>query len=363
MRIVGFALLLAACRPALAPELVEDDRPNLVQDAPPRAPGNAFGFTLPANGNVVASPFTTRRTWAMLALDLDEGRRSAIAAATGLPKERIVDVLAGETSTMTAPGLELAAHGWFRGLPDDEVRNDMARGFGASVDEITSSEPINAWIARYTGITNLIPSVEPETTRVLVNTLTFHGAWMTPFDRRATTDAPFALGERTIMVPTMHATDRFAFARSRTASFVALPCNEGETALFFAVPTHGTLAALESELAGGLFERALASLTVEEGIVALPRFRLRTAERRNAQDVLPALADDTTLLFSSVSLEVDETGATAAVADAAETMPTAIPPLGPPRLRVFRADRPFLVWLLHAKTGRILVAGRVVDPR
>ena len=356
MRALAILVGLVACtRPAdraetplayAAPVIIEDASIT-VTDAPrPRSAANAFTFAFrdEADGNTAASGLTLRRAWLLAAL---------------------------------------AAHAWFAPgtVPAADVRADLERALDAGSDSFVrgagGAVPINDWVARQTGLRDLVRDPDAHTQRVLVSTLRYRAPWMKPFAPASTRPSPFALAGRgetrastpRAEVPMMTEEAELPFARSEHASFVALPLGERDAFLMLAVPTSGTLAQLEDELRAGLHERAVAGLSLAEGIVELPRFRI--TGHRSTTALPPAYAELSTIadevaIHERVAIDVDEAGASAVAAAAVVPATIATRPDGPPpprRLRVFRADRPFLYWLVHARTSEVLVSGRVVDPR
>lgn len=388
MRALAILVGLVACtRPAdraetplayAAPVIIEDASIT-VTDAPrPRSAANAFTFAFrdEADGNTAASGLTLRRAWLLAAL---AGHR-ALLPVLGVAS---VDAIAAERARLDAPGLALAAHAWFAPgtVPAADVRADLERALDAGSDSFVrgagGAVPINDWVARQTGLRDLVRDPDAHTQRVLVSTLRYRAPWMKPFAPASTRPSPFALAGRgetrastpRAEVPMMTEEAELPFARSEHASFVALPLGERDAFLMLAVPTSGTLAQLEDELRAGLHERAVAGLSLAEGIVELPRFRI--TGHRSTTALPPAYAELSTIadevaIHERVAIDVDEAGASAVAAAAVVPATIATRPDGPPpprRLRVFRADRPFLYWLVHARTSEVLVSGRVVDPR
>jgi serpin B len=175
----------------------------------------------------------------------------------------------------------------------------------------------------------------------------------------------------------MHGRGSYAFAEARDAAFVALRHAGAETFLLLGVPTGASsIAALEGSIDGGLFERVLRALRTREGTVQIPRFRVSFKLDLGARDFPEPLRTPLTLgdygdldlarnlrVLHSADIDVDEEGTVAVAATAVVTGPVAAPPTEPPpRPRRFVADRPFLFWLVHARTSRILLQGRVTDP-
>lgn len=247
---------------------------------------------------------------------------------------------------------------------------------------------INGWVEEQTHdrIRDLIPdgAVDDTTRLVLVNAVYFHGSWLRAFDAERTTDLPFfAPDEDPASVPTMRATGG-RYGEDDGVQLLELPYAGEDLAMLVVLPREREgLGALEAELAGDDVTR-WAGLVREDAAldVQLPRFRIET-ESIALREVLSSLgmgvAFTDTATFGRISepgqipltidnvyhrvfVEVNEEGTEAAAATAVVMVErsSASMPRVPPR---FHADHPFLFFLRDTRSGAILFAGRVVDPR
>jgi serpin B len=143
------------------------------------------------------------------------------------------------------------------------------------------------------------------------------------------------------------------------------------------VPDEGKFAEVESSLATGLIDDAVAGLSEGTPVnLAMPKFKFRTQAGLN--DILKALGmtnafDPMTADFSGMTAQeklyisdvvheayiaVDEEGTEAAAATAVVMRATA----APMEVMPLKIDRPFLFALRDRATGALLFLGRVTGP-
>jgi len=243
---------------------------------------------------------------------------------------------------------------------------------------------INAWVEDQTAqkIRNLLPSgsLDDRTRLVLVNAIHFLGTWQEPFPVDATADAPFHR-ERggDVAVPFMHVTGRFGYAEMDDVQILALPYKGDALEMVLVLPEAGTsLTAVESRLDAGVLAGWLASPAPARVAVGLPRLHLETsfdlATTLGAMGMPTAFTREAdfsgmttggeALLIDKVVhkayLDVDEKGTEAAAATGIVMIVTSARPVE--ELKVFTADRPFVLAIRHKASGAILFMGRVADP-
>ncbi len=369
---------------------------------------NRFGAALHAQlqpgGNPTASPASI----ALALLLLEPGARGTthdeLVQVLQLPKElrgkrlhdavhallRASSLVSEGQPDADAPTLRLANDLWNqKGQPlvADYVQVLTQSLLAGQHDVDFASDPdaarqqINAHIAKVTNdrIRDLLPKdlVDASTALVLTNALWLKGAWLHPFAKARTSDAPFRLTPKeTVPVPTMHATEEFAFAETAQWQAVALPFAGGTLQAEFVVPKDGAeLAAVERMALAG---EHMGAMQHERVHVQLPRFR--TASRHRLKQPLQALGlraafGDGEVDFRGIEpsnklvvadvvhqtwVQCDEDGVEAAAATAVVMKRTSAP-AGEPKQ--FVADRPFAFVLRDVRTGLVLFAGRVADPR
>jgi serpin B len=264
-------------------------------------------------------------------------------------------------------------------------RETLDRHYGALVrktkfaDGEAARKEINGWVAEQTRerITELIPkgSIDSSTKSVLVNALFFHSTWQTVFDKRQTVDGPFYRTPTDhLEVPMMRLKEgRLRYAKLEGAEAVELPYKGGQFSMVLLLPErHDRMADAEARLADlggwiGKFSPRVVNLT-------LPKFKLshhiplRSAlEAIGLREPFLPRADFAgispgcppfTWVYHQATLEVDETGTTAAAATAIGRKLSGL--VRPPVQLTF--DRPFLLCLRDVRQGTVLFVARVVSP-
>ncbi len=263
----------------------------------------------------------------------------------------------------------------------------LARSYGAGVrqvDYVCAAEAartvINRWTAEQTHdrIPEILePGVVDATTRlVLVNALYFKAPWSSPFEKTATSDDDFHLGDgSTVSVPTMHGeagqgrgdgwrAAHLSYAGGTLVMTVVLP-DAGREADLDALVAGGGLAPLLTPQPGEL-ELSLPRWTFLVSAKlrdALKGLGMRTAFDEERAD-FSAMTDREALVVDDVVqqvfMAVDEAGTEAAAATAVEMRATsAVLPTPEPLV----VDRPFLFVIHDVEHGTPLFLGKVVDPR
>jgi serpin B len=274
----------------------------------------------------------------------------------------------------------------------------MQGAFGApleSVDFVHRPEDargrINGWVAGATNdrIKELVPAggVTDDTRLVLGNAIYFLGDWANAFEKEQTRSAPFSTsGTATKQVPTMHATETFAFATAPGVKILDLPYRGGTLAMTVVLPDAvDGLDAVTSKLTPAALDGWVGALRSTRVSVALPKLEIDPAAPLSLAPVLASLgmplafdarqADFTGLanpanprdrlfvsaVFHKAFVKVDEKGTEAAAATGVVmARPTAV--LVQPPLQSFQADHPFLFFIRDTRTNLILFAGKVADP-
>ncbi|HVJ90754.1 MAG TPA: serpin family protein [Labilithrix sp.] len=292
--------------------------------------------------------------------------------------------------------LNIASRLW---VDDDyQLQPDFTKialsGFGAApatVDYGKSEEArktINGWVAQQTKdkIPELLPqgSIDGRTQLVVTNAIWFKGRWEFPFPKTATKDEAFKLdAQKSVTTPLMHLTDSFRIATLPGLKVLELRYADSQLAMLVALPDEpepSAIAKLEAALGPETFAKWTAALATARVDVTLPRFTFRGGGSMNStlQDLGMKTAFSEKADFSGIAaprageplymsqvvhqtwVAVDELGTEAAAATGA-TMRTTSVVTGP--VVEFRADHPFLFFVSDVKQGRVLFAGRVLNPK
>lgn len=390
---------VASLPPSPEPRPPTNGEPEISPTESADVPGaNALGWKLlaqtgKATENALVSGASLRQALAPLLVGArgptaDEMARALAletSPSTVLAQERDRwEAARGQAEGGAPPGIDLAIANrlWvakgFTLLPDFTQK---VSSFGATAPEPVdfaqprTRETINAWVSEQTRakIPELLPSgsLDARTKLVVTNAIWFKGRWSQPFPEGATKDAPFK-GTRTASVPTMEVTDSFGFAESNGTKLVELRYANSQLAMLVVLPTAGKkpdLAAIESTtLKTQRVHVSLPKFTFKSGGPmkdALASLGMKTAfsDRADFSGVAdPKTSEKLSLgqVFHQTWIAVDERGTEAAAATGG-TMHTTAMPMGP--VAEFKADHAFWFAIRETKTGRILFAGRVTDPK
>lgn len=263
------------------------------------------------------------------------------------------------------------------------------------VDFASSPDPsrlhINAWVEAQTEgrIKDLLPdqSIRSDTRMVLVNALYFLADWESQFEKEPTMDRPFQVSPtQTKNVPMMHQMKGLRVAQGDGVRVLELPYKGNDAAMLIVLPDRiDGLAGVERDLSVGKLDAWRAGLAAQNVMVALPRFEINPQESIRLAASLGELgikdafdseeADFTAIgippnprnrlfiseVFHKAFVKVDEKGTEAAAATALG-MATGAAALPKIKVLEFRADHPFLFFIVDKPTGLVLFMGRVADP-
>ena len=256
----------------------------------------------------------------------------------------------------------------------------------SSSDPIQRSNQLNRWISQQTRgrITDLAsPSMlgSNPNAMALVNTLFLASNWQVPFDRAKTKLRPFTQPGGTVTsVPTLLQTETYPYAEEPGWQCLDLPFVAQDFALRLLLPrSEEHRADIESGLTAGVWKELGTRLAPQKAALFLPRFAFSTQldlqplwEALGARRVFhPGMADLTRLssvqpyslggMIHATTIEVTETGAVASAATLAPADPFAAAPSDRsplPKVVLFKADHPFLWFIVHRPSHLILFAGR-----
>ncbi len=264
----------------------------------------------------------------------------------------------------------------------------LAQNYGAGlrlVDFASQTEQarltINDWVSDQTErrIKDLIPpgALNQLTRLVLTNAIYFNAAWQHPFDKNATSDAPFHLLDgKDITVPMMRQTRSFNYTEGTDYKAVELPYDGQELSMVILLPRNGQFKAFEEKLDAERVQSITGQMAHREVALTMPRFTyessfsLREALTDLGMGVafVPGAADFSGMdgrrdLFIQDALHkafvaVDEAGTEAAAATAVIIGLTSVPQ-PPVEMKV---DRPFIFLIRDIPTGSIIFLGRVLNP-
>ncbi|XP_053325123.1 antithrombin-III [Spea bombifrons] len=248
-------------------------------------------------------------------------------------------------------------------------------------------EVINNWVANKTEkrITNVIPegALTVDTTLVLVNAIYFKGLWKSMFNSQNTKLDIFNIpgSNKTCEVPTMYQESLFRYGgfKKDGVQVLELPYKGDDITMVLVLPSRDTpLEMVEKDLTLEKLNNWLQESREVQLSVYLPRFRIEDSfsVKENLQQMglvdlfdpqnarLPGIvAGGRNDLYVSDAyhkafLEVNEEGSEAAASTAVVVTGRSF---NMNRV-VFRANRPFLVFIREVAINAIIFMGRISDP-
>lgn len=236
------------------------------------------------------------------------------------------------------------------------------------------SKKINDWIEEKTNnkIQNMLDeSKRVEFLAVLVNTIYFKGEWAEQFEEYATSKKEFTSRDSSKKeIDFMHKTEMYRFYEDENMKMVRVPYKGNDTAMYLVLPTNEDRMDIKS---------ALDNMESYKVRLSIPKFKTEytlsfkdtlmnlginkafdelSAEFKGKmfEGVLPeenVYVDD---VLQKTFIEVDENGTEAAAATAIIVGTNSIAP-GQEIIKEFKADRPFIYFIMDENTKEVLFIG------
>lgn len=237
------------------------------------------------------------------------------------------------------------------------------------------SKKINDWIEEKTNnkIQNMLDeSKRAEFLAVLVNTIYFKGEWAEQFEEYATNKEIFTSNDSSKKkIDFMHKTEMYRFYEDENMKMVRVPYKGNDTAMYFVLPTNEDKMDIKSALDNMEFYKVRLSipkfkteykLSFKDILMDLginKAFDELSAEFKGKmfEGVLPeenVYVDD---VLQKTFIEVDEKGTEAAAATAVVLEKNASIAPGQEIIKEFKADRPFIYFIMDENTKEVLFIG------
>jgi len=259
--------------------------------------------------------------------------------------------------------------------------------FDAAVKEIDFSDPhtvevINQWIEDKTNgkIKDMLDYIPEEAVMYLINAVYFNATWKYEFEKEATCEGDFNLGDGTIhRTDFMHVSGDFVYTANEDFTSVELPYGDSTFSMVVVLPSPAkTVSDIVDSMNAANWDSWFGNSRLTGIQVELPKFKFGFKELLNDPLINLGLgvafscddADFTrinpkgNLFISRVIhqsfIDVQEEGTEAAAATIVEVELTSTN--GGGSLVYFKADRPFLFLIKENSTGAIVFIGKVGKP-
>ncbi|XP_049854612.1 serpin B6-like isoform X2 [Schistocerca gregaria] len=351
-------------------------------------------------GNLFFSPASMQVILALVHLGAKGKTAQEIAKGLSLPSDKktiedgfreLMNQLKGSDDTVLEAANKVYAQVSF---PIKEEFRASAAKFLAEAEEVDfiketekSRAIINEWVENKTHkkITNLMPegTLDEFTRLVLVNAIYFKGLWNIPFKKEVTSPMPFHVtATETKTVDMMKLQKKFMYteAEKLEAQVVELPYKGDQLSMVIILPKENDgLKKLETKLVGVNLPDILNKMRKVEVNLYVPKFKMEhkidlndslkklgmktmfdgsNADFTGINDSKPGLA--VSKVLHKAFIEVNEEGTEAAAATGA-VMCLRMAPI-PQEPITFKADHPFVFFIIDCKTKTSIFVGRFSTP-
>ncbi len=240
---------------------------------------------------------------------------------------------------------------------------------------------INDWANEQTHgkIQKILNKIPLQTRLILTNAVYFKGTWASEFTTSDTRSSPFYVGsQETVKVPMMYQEAKFNYMENDEFQALEMPYAGENLSMVVLLPKEGYgINKLEKSLNASNLTRWLSEMHLQKIRVYFPKFKLES--EYSLKEALSSMgmnnAFSTNANFSGIDgrkdlyisqviqkayVDVNEKG-TEAAAVTAVIMPLTCSP-NMPRVKVFRADHPFVFFIIDRSTQTVLFMGRIVNP-
>jgi serpin B len=265
----------------------------------------------------------------------------------------------------------------------------IRKSYNAEIFRGANLEVVNSWVNNKTEgkIDKILDKLNPNDSHVLLNAVYFNAPWAHAFVKNGTRDREFHLtATENVEVPTMFQQSEFAVVKADGYSAIRLPYGAGGLSMIVVRPDEiEGLDAVIKSFDGEKLDALIAQLgKAPKKMVSLSMPRFRTEFRAELIEPFkslgmskvfdPAQSDLSGLtgkpraevqstidqIVHRAVIDVAEAGTEAAAATAVVVTTRTMRPDDSDR---FQIDRPFMFVIADDKTGAVLFAGRIADPR
>ncbi|XP_054156735.1 serpin B4-like [Oppia nitens] len=264
----------------------------------------------------------------------------------------------------------------------------IQQAFRAEVDmadfknnAVKETDKLNQWVRNHTNnkIQKIFDKISEQTTLIIMNAIYFKGNWVNKFSDKNTKKSNFYNNGQTNSVKsvdTMQTTAYYRYVDSKelNSQLIELSYLGNEISFFIVLPKiRNGLSTLKSSINAINFEKSIKSMTETYVSLLLPKFKSEK-EYDLMQDVNPkpiVLTDradlsrlsTTSQIVSQIKhktyIAIDENGTEAAAVTAIVVVGTTGANFPKPRPIEFKADHPFLYYIIDKTNGMILFSGQI----
>ncbi len=245
-----------------------------------------------------------------------------------------------------------------------------------------AANKINTWVGKQTNdkIKKIVGKINPLTKLILTNAIYFKGKWVSGFSTSLTKPSTFYVDPNLkIKVPLMYQEANFNYMENNTFQALEMPYKGGDLSMIVLLSKdkYG-INELEKSLSASSLKRWISEMSEQKIKVYFPKFKLETGyelEDALSSMGMPNAFDNADfsgmdgrkdLVISKVIhkayIDVNEKGTEAAAVTSVVMVLTCSPNFSSPKVPIFRADHPFIFFIIDKSTGSTLFMGKITNP-
>jgi serpin B len=239
---------------------------------------------------------------------------------------------------------------------------------------------INGWVSEKTNrrINEIVSSanINSETKMLISNAVYFKGEWLNKFEKQKTISAPFFTSvENQYKIDFMNMTENLQYFENDEYQFISKPYKDSNFSFCIILPKKlFGIEEIEKKLNTDFFKETLDSTYSAKTLLSIPKLKLESSSK--LKDALKNVGLKTAFTseadFSGITkeaplmlgqvlhntwIELDEEKTEAAAATAVVVRIT-----GLPSYKVFKADHPFVFFVMDNRSSAIIFMGRYIKP-
>ncbi len=266
----------------------------------------------------------------------------------------------------------------FRKSVSDKYFSDFKRTEFADKESAVSE--INSWVSDKTNrrINEIVSAedINKDTKLLISNAVYFKGEWLNKFEKRKTISAPFFTSvENQYQVDFMRNVESLQYFENEAYQFISKPYKNSDLSFCIILPKKlFDIEEIEKKMNADFFKEILDSAYSAKTSLSIPKLKLKSSYELsnalknaglksafNSEADFSGITKETPLMIGQVLhktwIELDEEKTEAAAATAVVIKIT-----GQASHKVFKADHPFVFFIIDNRSRAILFIGRYIKP-
>ena len=255
--------------------------------------------------------------------------------------------------------------------------------YGVNFSDPNTVNRINEWVSKKTNakINKIVGKIDPLTRLILTNAIYFKGVWASAFSTSLTKPSTFYIEpQRSVKIPMMYQESKFNYMEDDSLQAIEMPYEGDKLSMIVLLPKNRYgIKKIENSLDSLNLQDLISQMTIQKVKVYFPKFKFETSYE--LKDILTSMgmpdAFNDNADFSGIDgakdlriskvihkayVDVNEKGTEAAAVTAVVMVLTCSPNSNPSKPLIFRADHPFIFFIVDRSTHAILFMAKVMNP-